>query len=91
MVAVRPQWLGDPVRRMALKGMVLYVIVSASDGATNLIPVMAFFWFTYSVYLFGMPGTQQAAAAESVRAVAARAAAAGGKRWARAELAAGGW
>ena len=63
MLVVRPQWLADPVRRMALKGLILYVIVSASDGATNLIPVMAFFWFTYSVYLFGMPGTQRAPAA----------------------------
>jgi len=68
MVVARPQWLGDPVRRMALKGMVLYVIVSASDGATNLIPVMAFFWFTYSVYLVGMPGTQGVAATMGVPA-----------------------
>lgn len=45
-----------PVRRAALKGLILYAIVSIIDGATNLIPVMAFYWFVYMVFLFGLPG-----------------------------------
>ena len=45
-----------PVRRAALKGLILYAIVSIIDGATNLIPVMAFYWFLYMVYLLGWPG-----------------------------------
>ena len=35
--------VGVPSRRAALKGLVLYAIISASDGATNLIPVMVFY------------------------------------------------
>lgn len=86
MLAVRPQSLSDPVRRMALKGLVLYVIVSASDGATNLIPVMAFFWFTYSVYLFGMPGTQHSVAMPSIPAHALGSSAAPRGQWVDAGL-----
>ena len=52
----RPGTLRDPVRRMALKGIALYLILAISDGAANLIPVLAFFWFVYSVFLFGLPG-----------------------------------
>ena len=60
MVAL-PGILEDPARNAAAKGLILYVIVSASDGATNLIPVMAFYWFMYSVLLCGLPGREAAA------------------------------
>ena len=90
MALVRPRWLSDPVRRMALKGLVLYMIVSASDGATNLIPVMAFFWFTYSVYLYGMPGTQRSVALARASAAASGPVMEGHKQWVDAGLLAGG-
>ena len=56
LMVARPEILDDPVRNAAAKGLILYVIVSTSDGATNLIPVMAFYWFVYSVLLYGLPG-----------------------------------
>ncbi len=56
LVVLRPGLLEDPARNAAAKGMILYVIVASSDGATNLIPVMAFYWFVYSVLLCGLPG-----------------------------------
>ncbi len=60
-----PRVLRDPVRRMALKGIGLYVIVAVSDGAANLIPVLVFFWFVYSVFLFGLPGGATVSVAEA--------------------------
>jgi len=54
--AVNPQLVRSPIRRAALKGLVLYAIVAAIDGATNLIPVMAFYWFVYMTFLCGWPG-----------------------------------
>lgn len=54
--AMNPRLVHSPIRRAALKGLVLYAIVSAIDGATNLIPVMAFYWFVYMTFLFGWPG-----------------------------------
>jgi hypothetical protein len=54
--AVNPRLVRSPIRRAALKGLVLYAIVAAIDGATNLIPVMAFYWFVYMVFLCGWPG-----------------------------------
>ena len=56
LVVLRPGLLQDPARNAAAKGLILYVIVATSDGATNLIPVMAFYWFVYSVLLCGLPG-----------------------------------
>lgn len=47
--------LDSPSRRAALKGLVLYIVLAGSDGAFNFIPVMAFYWFTYMIYLFGWP------------------------------------
>lgn len=48
--------LATPSRRAALKGLILYAIICASDGATNLIPVMVFYWFAYMTFLHGLPG-----------------------------------
>jgi hypothetical protein len=50
--------LRSPSRRAALKGLILYAFLAASDGALNFLPVMAFYWFVYMIYLFGWPGTQ---------------------------------
>ncbi len=50
----------SPVRRAALKGLILYAFMGGSDGALNYIPVMAFYWFVYMIYLFGWPGATSA-------------------------------
>lgn len=47
--------LMNPTRRAALKGLVLYALLCFLDGAISLIPTMAFYWFTYMVFLFGLP------------------------------------
>lgn len=54
--AMNPRILSSPVRKAALKGLILYAIISIVDGATNLIPVMAFYWFVYMTFLCGFPG-----------------------------------
>lgn len=55
-------WTGDalrsPLRRAALKSLLIYAVMATSDGALDFIPVMAFYWFVYSVFLYGWPGTQ---------------------------------
>jgi hypothetical protein len=50
--------LADPYRRAALKGLLIYAMICTSDGALNLIPVMAFYWFIYMIFIFGVPGTR---------------------------------
>lgn len=56
-------WSGDvmnsPLRRAALKALLIYAVMASSDGALDFIPVMAFYWFVYSVFLYGWPGTQR--------------------------------
>ena len=47
--------LESPSRRAALKGLMIYSVVAMMDGAFDFIPVMAFYWFTYMIYLFGWP------------------------------------
>jgi hypothetical protein len=47
--------LQSPLRRAALRGLIVYALVALSDGGFNLIPVMAFYWFTYMIYIFGWP------------------------------------
>ena len=49
--------LRSPVRRAALKGLMIYIAMGAIDGALDFIPVMAFYWFVYSVFLYGWPGS----------------------------------
>ena len=56
LLAVRPSLLRGPIRRAAAKGVMIYAVVAGIDGATNLIPVMCFYWFAYSTMLFGLPG-----------------------------------
>lgn len=55
-VVWKPEILRTPSRRAALKGLLLYAAVASIDGATLLIPVMAFYWFAYMTMLFGLPG-----------------------------------
>ena len=50
--------LRSPLRRAALKALLVYAVIAASDGAFNFIPVMAFYWFVYAVFLYDWPGTQ---------------------------------
>jgi hypothetical protein len=59
--------LKDPLRRAAFKGLVLYAFLCTSDGAIALIPVAAFYWFTYMIFLFGLP-VRQPSAIDSHRA-----------------------
>jgi hypothetical protein len=47
--------LESPSRRAAFKGLMIYSVVAMMDGAFDFIPVMAFYWFTYMIYLFGWP------------------------------------
>ena len=55
-------WTGNvmrsPLRRAALKSLLIYAVMATSDGALDFIPVMAFYWFVYSVFLYGWPGMQ---------------------------------
>ena len=48
--------LRSPVQRAALKGLMIYIVMAGIDGALDFIPVMAFYWFIYAVYLYGWPG-----------------------------------
>ena len=58
-----PAVLRSPVQRAALKGLMIYIVMAGIDGALDFIPVMAFYWFVYAVFLYGWPGYQ----ARSVR------------------------
>ena len=48
--------LNSPIRRAALKGLMIYIVMALIDGALDFIPVMAFYWFVYAVFLYGWPG-----------------------------------
>ena len=56
IAAWQPELLRSPVRRGALKGLTLYLVLAGIDGAFIFIPVMAFYWFVYAVFLYGWPG-----------------------------------
>lgn len=58
LIALFPRLLRSPTNRAAAKGLILYAIVAVADGATNLIPVLAFYWFTYMIFVYGWPGEQ---------------------------------
>lgn len=55
--------LSSPARNAAFKGLMLYAVVAGSDGGINYIPVLAFYWFLYMIYLYDWPQ------AHTVRAV----------------------
>ena len=59
--------LRSPTRRAALHGLVLYSLIAWVDGAIHLIPVMAFYWFTYMIYLFGWPNESKVLTPRPVR------------------------
>ncbi len=65
LLLVDPSALRSPTRRAALHGLVLYSIIAWVDGAIQLIPVMAFYWFTYMIFLFGWPGEKASALAKT--------------------------
>jgi hypothetical protein len=54
--------LRSPLRRAALHGLMIYAVVAWSDGAIILIPTMAFYWFTYLIFLLGWPDEEKALA-----------------------------
>jgi hypothetical protein len=58
------------MRRAAFQGLVLYIVLAGMDGALNYIPVMAFYWFAYMVYLFGWPGQPDGAPASRLPYIA---------------------
>ncbi len=51
-----PRAMRSPLQRAALKGLVIYMLMAATDGALDFIPVMAFYWFVYAIFLYGWPG-----------------------------------
>lgn len=59
LIALFPRLVQAPINRAAAKGLILYSIVAGADGSTNLIPVMAFYWFIYMTFLYGLPGEQR--------------------------------
>jgi len=69
VVLVDRSALQSPTRRAALKGLVVYMIVSASDGGVGYIPVMAFYWFIYMIFLFGWPAARSRISAVSSRSL----------------------
>jgi hypothetical protein len=62
LLFIDPSALRSPARTAALKGLILYAFLGASDGGFNFLPTMAFYWFIYMIYLFGWPGTPRAGA-----------------------------
>ncbi len=56
LLAAYPGVMRSPLQRAALKGLILYILMACFDGALDFIPVMAFYWFVYAVYLYGWPG-----------------------------------
>ena len=66
------QALRSPMRRAALTGLGLYIVLGASDGGLDFIPVMAFYWFAYMIYLFDWPPGRDATGTLTVAAAPAR-------------------
>jgi len=61
VLLVAPDALKSRSRTAALKGLMLYAFLCVSDGGFNYIPIMAFYWFTYMIYLFGWPSATSVA------------------------------
>jgi len=59
--------LDSPTRRAALKGLVLYIFLAGADGVFNYIPMMAFYWFIFMIYIYGWPGEQSVVALRRFR------------------------
>jgi hypothetical protein len=56
IVTFNPATIKIPSRRAGFKGLIIYAALAGIDGATSLIPVMAFYWFAYMTFLMGLPG-----------------------------------
>ena len=56
LLAGEPGAMRSPLRRAAVKGLIIYIVMAGIDGALDFIPVMAFYWFVYAVFLYGWPG-----------------------------------
>ena len=52
--------LRSPIRRAALKGLVVYALIANIDAGFSYIPTTAFYWFVYMVYIFGWPAAHEA-------------------------------
>ena len=61
-----PRVMRSPLQRAALKGLIIYIAMAGIDGALDYIPVMAFYWFVYAVFLYGWPGDQPVVVTEVV-------------------------
>ena len=66
IVAGDPRLMQSPLKRAALKGLVIYIAMAGIDGALDFIPVMAFYWFVYAVFLYGWPGDRPLVLTETV-------------------------
>ena len=67
ILAGDPSIIRSPLQRAALKGLILYMVMAAVDGALDFIPVMAFYWFVYAVFLYGWPGDRSLVLARKSR------------------------
>ncbi len=67
ILAGDPGLMRSPLQRAALKGLVIYIVMAGIDGALDFIPVMAFYWFVYAVFLYGWPGDRPFALTKRVR------------------------
>ena len=51
--------LKSRVRTAALQGLIIYMLMATSDGVFPWIPTMVFYWFTYMIYIFGLPAAHR--------------------------------
>jgi hypothetical protein len=57
--------LQNPIRRAALKGMILYFFMAWVDGAIDYIPVMAFYWIA-AIFLIYWPQDRMTVRGEAI-------------------------
>lgn len=48
-----PRIRAGKLNKAAFIGLLVYIFMCGMDGAFNYIPVMAFYWFTYMLFLYG--------------------------------------